>query len=378
MEINTSNYLREWQICSFLVQSALLLVAFAIYFKMGISVSEIPDLRAFYYKLSRFFIFLHFSILLYTAGVYYCSNLQLSYILKTLAIGIGLLDITSLINFLNKLEIINLNKNIIYFILGIDVFVLILSLFPNNIVAPIVSLPIWFSLPFIIFYIAYRKEEKLRFQSFFLALGFLVFFGGLIVIPDILDNLIPDIRNFSNTFSALYYNYISFVMIYFGLLMILYFGQINYFKQTKWLVRINSIYILRKNGDYILSKDFKTSEIPTQINERQKIIKNIIENTIKSEKSLKIILGNLIKLDRTMKIIEKENKVYMFKEGIYVDVLLITEESGEFYENKLQKFARDFELLFADFLLEWSGNLELFEPSFKLIDRYFEIGGGLK
>ncbi|NVM01954.1 MAG: hypothetical protein HWN67_06440 [Candidatus Helarchaeota archaeon] len=378
LQINTANFLREWQISSFLVQAALLFVGFAIYFKMGISVPEIPDLRVYYYKLSRFFGFFSFSILLNIAGVYYSSNLQLSHMLKTLSIGIGLLIIVALIQNLNKLEIIKFNKNILYLLLGITGFVLILSLAPSNIIAPIISLPIWFAIPFIFFYISYQKEEKLRFQSFFLGLGFLLFFGGIIVIPNILDNLIPNIRYSSDSILSLYYNFLSIGMIYVGLVLVLYFGQVNYLKETKWLARINSIHVLRKNGEFIVYKDFKTDEISLKISDRQKMIKEIIESSIKSQKSLKFLLGNLIKLDRSMKIIEKEDKVYIFKEGIHVNALLITQEKGEFYENKLQKFVRDFELYYDEFLSKWTGNLDLFETSFALIDQYFPIGGVLE
>jgi hypothetical protein len=298
--------------------------------------------------------------------------------LKTLSIGIGLLNITRLIQNLNKLEIIKFNKNILYLLLGITGFVLILSLSPNNIIAPIISLPIWFSIPFIFFYISYHKEEKIRFQSFFLALGFLLFFGGLIIIPNILDNLIPNIRYSSDSIFSLYYNFLSIGMTYVGLILALYFGQVNYLKETKWLARINSIHVLRKSGEYIVYKEFKTDDISPKIADRQKMIKEIIESSIKSEKSLKMLLGNLIKLDRSMKIIEKEDKVYIFKEGIHVNVLLITKEKGEFYENKLQKFVRDFELYYEEFLSNWTGNLDLFETSFALIDQYFPTGGVLE
>ena len=112
IETISANYLREWQISSLAVQAAILLIGFAYYFKKGIGFTENLNLRSFYYRISFFFVIIGLGIFQYITGVYYISDLQVSYMYKTLGIAIGLAGLTFLFQNLENLKIID-TRNII-------------------------------------------------------------------------------------------------------------------------------------------------------------------------------------------------------------------------------------------------------------------------
>lgn len=357
-QINTADSLREWQIGSFAAQAAILFIGFAIYFKKGISSSEILSLRSFYYKLAVFFLIFSFSIFLNISGVYYSSNPDVSYMKITFAVGTGLAGITIFIQNLEHLEIINTKRILTLLSADVTVAILMFSLLPPNIIMPILALPIWLLIPFIFFYISFQKQGKIRLKSFFLAFGFLLFFGGLIVIPDLFENSISNIYNSTNSILYIYYNYISFGLVYIGILMILCFGSINFFVQGKWTEKIDSIYIFLKNGDDLIHKVLNNKKNPQLIAEWQNQIKLYLENSVKT--------------DKTIKVIEKEGKFLFFEEGIHTVALMIAEENQKIFEKKIKAFLRDFELLYGEFLSNWDGDLNIFESAYPLIDRHFQ------
>ncbi|MHA1377019.1 MAG: hypothetical protein ACTSRG_01430 [Candidatus Helarchaeota archaeon] len=362
-EIQTADYLREWQICSFSVQGALLLIAFAYFFKKGIGFKENLNLRSFYYRLSIYFVILGWSIFNYIISVYYIQDIQLSYMMKTLSIGVGLIGTTLLFRNLEKLKIMSTNKILPRVSAVFTAVIFILIFLPSNPITPIIALIDWLILPFSLFLcISYKTKGRIRLQSLFLTFGFAFFFSGLIVIPDIIESLIPNIRFLPGSALYIYYNYVSFMMVYCGLIMIIVFGRINYFIEIKWGEKINSLLILMKNGEFILYREFNTAEKkPMAIEEGKELIQQF-------SKRLK-------EMDNPPKIMEKGGNTLFFKEGIYVLALLVTDEYMKFFETKFKEFLRDFELLYYDFLMNWDADLKVFESTYALIDRHFQTGG---
>jgi len=363
-EIKTANYLREWQICSFAVQAIILFIGFAYYFKKGIGFPENLNLRSFYYRLAIFFAFLGASIFIYLTGTYWASSYEVLYLLKTFAIGIALIGMTLLFRNLENLKIINTNQIIPRCSVAITIIVFILILAPPNVFTPIIALIDWLIIPLsLFFYISLREEGRVRSQSLFLTFGFALFFGGLMVIPTIIDTLIPNIRFLPNSIFYFYYNYVSMLMVYCGLIMMLVFGRINYFIEIKWGEKISSILILRKTGELVLHKIMKKSE------------EDLIKLTEKQD-LLKKFAKSLNESDIPKKIFERNGLTLIFDEGIHILALLIVDEQRSFFKTKLKEFIRDFELLYADFMENWEENLDVFESSYSLIDQHFQTGGG--
>ncbi|MHA1651420.1 MAG: hypothetical protein ACTSYB_14605 [Candidatus Helarchaeota archaeon] len=85
------------------------------------------------------------------------------------------------------------------------------------------------------------------------------------------------------------------------------------------------------------------------------------------------IIQEMTKSETKLKIIQQEQAIILLEHGVFVTIALISREDLQILRKKLNELIVKFELLFKAQLVNWTGNIEIFQPAKALVEETFEI-----
>ncbi|HUY01564.1 MAG TPA: hypothetical protein VMV49_18515 [Candidatus Deferrimicrobium sp.] len=86
---------------------------------------------------------------------------------------------------------------------------------------------------------------------------------------------------------------------------------------------------------------------------------------------IKDILAEMVQSTKVLKVVEHQDTKIIFEYGTYSTIALIADENFKIYHSKLTLLKNKFENLFQDFLTYWTGEVDVFIPSGRLIEEIF-------
>jgi hypothetical protein len=84
------------------------------------------------------------------------------------------------------------------------------------------------------------------------------------------------------------------------------------------------------------------------------------------------IVKEMTSSKKHLKYVDQEDVKLIFEYGLYTTAALLAEEDLEIYHAKLKRFLDEFESEFIQYLINWTGSIQEFEPAMQIITRIFE------
>lgn len=224
----------------------------------------------------------------------------------------------------------------------------------------IVNLLIIILMPlFILFFIIYSKDfdKKVKSQEIIprgglkMRIILLLIFGGFILSMDIITNVLSLLSRLIG---------ITLQLIAIGLIF-LFFRKIPPFFEFDWQDKIESIYIINKEGVCLFNK--------TYIDNAEVLSSQYVSGVLSS---VNIMLNELIHtIDNEISIIKKKGKIVTIFSSNYITGVLISKEELEYFKHNLKKLILKVEEIYKNVLINWNGDLTLFYPIRSIIDGIF-------
>ncbi len=146
-------------------------------------------------------------------------------------------------------------------------------------------------------------------------------------------------------------------------LIFIFFRKIPPFYEFDWKDKIESLYILNKNGICLYNRSF--------INNIEPLEEQFISGAFAS---LNIMLDELIQsTPNTVSIIKKKGKNVNIFSGKYITGVLISQEELKYFTHILKKLVLRVEEIYWNILNNWNGDLTIFNPVKNIIDELFLI-----
>ncbi len=83
------------------------------------------------------------------------------------------------------------------------------------------------------------------------------------------------------------------------------------------------------------------------------------------------LVQEMTQSQKRTKVIDQEDKTLILEFGEHITCVLLCTASSKILRNKLREIVEEIEFLFRDELASWTGNIAVFKPIGKLIQRYF-------
>jgi hypothetical protein len=133
------------------------------------------------------------------------------------------------------------------------------------------------------------------------------------------------------------------------------------FTEFGWKERLKELYIIAPSGATLFHHSFISDlETPTH---------DLISSGLIG---IKGILGEIMESRQHLKIVDHEDVKIIFEYGQYTTMALIVYENLSIYHSKLASLRSQFEDLFQDILAHWAGEIEVFLPAKRLIEKTFD------
>jgi predicted regulator of Ras-like GTPase activity (Roadblock/LC7/MglB family) len=214
---------------------------------------------------------------------------------------------------------------------------------------------------FILFFVVYIKDfnKKIKNQEILpkgglkMTLVILLILGGFILSMD----MFSDIFGLTSRLIGVILQLIALGLIFF------FFRKIPPFFEFDWQDKIESIYIMNKDGVCLFDKSFtdNTETLSSQF------ISGVLA-------SVNTMLNELIRTNENeISIIKKKGKVVNIFSGSYVTGVLISKEELEYFKHNLKKVILKVEKIYKNILIKWNGDLTIFYPIKNIIDSTFLI-----
>lgn len=142
-------------------------------------------------------------------------------------------------------------------------------------------------------------------------------------------------------------------------LLFLFFLSVPSFSEYDWQEKLDSVYIINKDGLLIYKKSYRTS----QINLDQNVAAGMLT-------SVKMVLQELTER-KGISIIEKEGKIIIIHPRELINGVIICDENLISLQILLKKFVERVEAVFYSFLQNWNGDMGTFDLIEKIATQIF-------
>ncbi len=134
------------------------------------------------------------------------------------------------------------------------------------------------------------------------------------------------------------------------------------FTEFDWTEKLRELFIIAPNGATLFHYSFiKKPILPAP---------DLISSGLTG---IKDILAEMVQSTKVLKVVDHQDVKIIFEYGTYSTIALIVDENFKIYHSKLTLLIAKFENLFQDFLSHWSGEVEVFIPSRRLIEEIFSV-----
>lgn len=245
-----------------------------------------------------------------------------------------------------------LNTHYIFTIMSVGI--LILTIFIGIEISRIIaylSLPLIFLFVlFFHFYIYIKAPIEYKKDLFLSFLGFLIFLVSYTLPTEIAQTIIPLPMEYLLIISS------TFVILGIGL----YTVKIPPNAELEWHQKIIALLIIHSQKgitlyDYSFTYKMEESDL---------IAGGLV--------GMSALIQEMTKSDTNLQVIQQEKRVILLENGKFVTFALISDEDLQILRKKLNKLAIEFEKLFEKQLIDWKGNIEIFQPAHALIEESFE------
>jgi len=139
------------------------------------------------------------------------------------------------------------------------------------------------------------------------------------------------------------------------------FAAFSTFTDFNWRRKLRELFVIANGGTCLYAFSFDQN---SQIEDS-----GLVAGGLSGIQSL---LSEIVNTSENLRLIEYQNvKILVEQRSLAMFILIIKEESSVL-EEKLHLFAEEFDIYFHETLQNWSGQINLFQPTQILIQRYFE------
>lgn len=133
------------------------------------------------------------------------------------------------------------------------------------------------------------------------------------------------------------------------------------FTEFGWKERLKELYIIAPNGVTLFHHSF--------VSKLESLTPDLISSGLIG---IKGILAEIMESRQKLKIVDHQDVKIIFAYGQYTTMALIAYENLNIYQSKLAALSSQFEDLFQDVLANWAGEVEVFLPTKRLVEKTFE------
>lgn len=214
---------------------------------------------------------------------------------------------------------------------------------------------------FILFFTIFSKDfdKKVKNQEIIpkgglkMRIILLLIFGGYILSLDITTGIMGLIPRLIG---------IIFQLIAIGLIFI-FFRKIPPLFEFDWQDKIESIYIMNKDGICLFNKSFTDN--------MEALSSQYVSGVLAS---VNIMLKELISSNANeISMIKKKGKIVNIFSSNYITGILISKEELEYFKHNLKNLTLKVEEIYKNILIKWNGDLTVFYPIKNIIDSIFSI-----
>ncbi|MBD3229689.1 MAG: hypothetical protein GF329_16025 [Candidatus Lokiarchaeota archaeon] len=202
------------------------------------------------------------------------------------------------------------------------------------------------------FYTIFSKiRHKYRNKGIGLIIGIILVILGYAATSDISLDL----------FGGIYIRLIGDILMLVAIFMIAIFANSipSFSSELDWHKKLKYIFVINSSGICLYSENFQ---------EKSEINELLLSGAVMS---IQTFIREIMTEYSNLKVISKGSDVFIIEKGDEITCVLIAEQELEILKNLLYKFVISFEDFFGDILKGWSGELDLFSPTIKLIDEIF-------
>jgi len=132
------------------------------------------------------------------------------------------------------------------------------------------------------------------------------------------------------------------------------------FTEFDWTEKLRELFIIAPNGATLFHYSFlKKPNLPAP---------DLISSGLTG---IKDILAEMVQSTKVLKVVDHQDTKIIFEYGTYSTIALIADENFKIYHSKLTLLITKFENLFQDVLSHWTGEVDVFIPSGRLIKEIF-------
>lgn len=142
----------------------------------------------------------------------------------------------------------------------------------------------------------------------------------------------------------------------------LFFRKLPPFSEFTWQEKIEELYLIHQSGVCIIHKKFKE--------ENSKDKEQLVSSALSS---INMILNDLIKeKGNGFSVINKENHILTIYTSQFLSAVVFSTEDLDFIKNHLEKFVNRVEVIYRNILVNWEGDISIFQPIESLVKNIFQ------
>ena len=130
--------------------------------------------------------------------------------------------------------------------------------------------------------------------------------------------------------------------------------------ELDWRRKVEHVLVLSREGLPLFSQSFQ---------ERELVSDEILAGGFII--GIKGIINDITQAPSELKVIKHKTYCIMLEEGTHVILAVLALEELKTIRSKMIDFTADFEEFFEDFLVDWTGNTQVFKPAKKLLKKHF-------
>lgn len=160
-----------------------------------------------------------------------------------------------------------------------------------------------------------------------------------------------------------YIHSVSSILMIIGLSLIGYgFAAFSTFTDLRWKEKLSEIFVISNNGVCLFAYSFEKN-IPLDDSDLIAV----------GFSGIQMLLSEMVKTSESLHLIDYQNVKIMLEQGVDAMFVLIIKEESTFLDYKLKVFAEEFQTFFKEILQHWDGDIDVFKPTWTLIQRVFEV-----
>ena len=204
-----------------------------------------------------------------------------------------------------------------------------------------------------LYFLKFKTTGEIRKQMILVILCYVGFLAFFLLDIEAVKAMLPFPTEISSIISS-----IGLIITLVGLGSI--FLRFETFTEFGWKEKLKELYIIAPNGStlfhYSFIRDMRNQDV------------DLISSGLTG---IEGILGEMVESKKKLKILDHQDVKIIFEYGEYTTLALIAYENLRIYNAKLISLRTEFEKLFQEVLKNWAGQVEVFQPTTHLVNKFF-------